>query len=98
MKKILIPIFIFILILILLQSCVPPVPEPEPEPSPIDCSGYYKLYDHYWGLREIKEAGTYWINPDKRVFKIGDYVSNPVEVFGECPTEYKEELFLWFKE
>ena len=86
MKKIL---FLF-LIFILLIACIPDVPEPEP--SPIDCSGYYKVYDHYWGLREIKEAGTYWINPDDRIFKIGGYVSNPSEIFGECPEEFIYEI------
>jgi hypothetical protein len=74
-----------------LVGCTVPAPEPEPV-SPIDCDGYYKLYDHYWGARLIKEAGTYWINPDERVFRIGEPVYNPVAVFGECPTEYEKEL------
>jgi hypothetical protein len=83
-------LFIIIAILVLIAGCVPDIPEPE---SPIDCEGSYLVYFSYCGLRKIKEPGTYWINPDERVFVIDTEPSfNPVRIFGECPANYIYEL------
>ncbi len=89
MRKLL---FILLIAIILMGCTVPEQPEPV---SPIDCDGGYLVYFSYCGLREIKEPGTYWINPDERIFVIDKEPSyNPVRDFGECPADYIEELYI----
>lgn len=84
----------------LLIACTYPVePEPEPE-SPIDCNGHYQVHYIDWktcGCPSCPtyDKGTYWINyNDGRMFLLGEPVINPIEMFGKCPTEFIEEIFI----
>ena len=80
---------------------VPEEPE-EPVESPIVCEGgcYHVLYDEWYigGCVENdpQPAGTYWCNADGRMFLLGDVVwpLMPIDVYGMCPTEYIEEIFI----
>jgi hypothetical protein len=95
----LLTIYFLLLIFSLLISCTYPVePEPEPE-NPIDCNGYYTSKFREWQTCgcpscPVYERGTYWVNPDGRMFLLGEPVINPIEVFGKCPTEYIKEIFI----
>ena len=70
--------------------------EVEPEVV-IQCEGYYATYSMPWSTTDCENpfpAGTYWFS-DGGVFLVGDVVWPllPTDVYGNCPTEFVEEIF-----
>ena len=106
MKYLLIFLFVFVLLFNVGCFSVPDVPDvPDVNPDIICEGGFYTAYYQEWTLTgcpgDWHEKGTYWYNPDGRVFLISyetpfdPYIATElVDYFGECPTEYIEEIFL----
>lgn len=91
---------LIIIVVLLLTGCFSTPVEPEPEVSPIICEGgYYSTKYTEWSPvgcpGTFYPAGTYWYNTDGRIFLLGDPVSSPevFDIYGECPSDYIEEIF-----
>lgn len=100
-------IIILILIMSLSVGCyITPVdPDPTPNPDIVCEGGSYSVYYQEWSTTgcegEWQDKGTYWYNADGRVFLIStetpfdpDSATELQDTFGECPTDYIEEIFL----